>query len=253
MNQDVTPDATLLLVDDDVTTRKVVTNALEHAGYTVKAVETGAEAERAVLEYQPALSILDVFLPDTDGLMLCTRLLSLWPAPIIMLSASERESDRVLSLQLGADDFISKPFEVPDLVARVHAVLRRSRIHAPPEPSLREPSTVRATAGHGHEGTIQVGSLAVNLKRRAVTVNGQRIGLTPSEQRLLTLLASEPGRVFSREELAGALGDEGLAEGRSIDVHVRRIRAKLHRHPDAPDIETVRGFGYLLNADADDD
>ena len=252
---------TILLVDDDAGVSSLVAEILEGEGYGVETVSTGAEAEAAIERLRPDLVILDIILPDADGLMLCSRLLAQWPAPIIMLSGSRRESDRILSLRLGADDFISKPFDTFELVARVQAVLRRAPREAgvPPTspvapaatswPVRPQPISLQPTrASIQSESPLEIGSLTIDPRRRTVTVAGQPVHLTPTENRLLTALASEPERVFSRDELAGVLwGYDSLGESRAVDVHIRRLRAKLEPFgDDAPPILTVRGFGYKL-------
>jgi DNA-binding response OmpR family regulator len=251
---------TILLVDDDPTVAGLVAEILKTEGYSVEAVGTGAEAEAAIERIQPDLVILDIMLPDADGLLLCTRLLAQWPAPIIMLSGSSRESDRILSLRLGADDFIAKPFDTFELVARVQAVLRRAPREAgiPPSsplapsgalPARRDaPAPTPARFSPESDAPIRIGQLTIDPRRRTVTVADERVHLTPTENRLLTALASEAERVFSRDELAGILwGYESLGESRAVDVHIRRLRAKLEPFGDAaPPIITVRGFGYKL-------
>lgn len=251
---------TILLVDDDDGISSLVADILQEEGYGVETVGTGAEAEAAIERLRPDLVILDIMLPDADGLMLCHRLQQQWPAPIIMLSGSRRESDRVLSLRLGADDFIAKPFDTFELVARVQAVLRRAPREAgvPPNSPLAPAATwsVRppAFAQQGarpagqSETPIEIGALTIDPRRRTVMVGGQPVHLTPTENRLLTALASEPERVYSRDELAGVLwGYDSLGESRAVDVHIRRLRAKLEPFGDeAPPIVTVRGFGYKL-------
>jgi DNA-binding response OmpR family regulator len=252
---------TILLVDDDPSIAGLVAQILEEEGYGVESVSTGAEAEAAVERLKPDLVILDIMLPDADGLMLCARILAQWPAPIIMLSGSRRESDRILSLRLGADDFIAKPFDTLELVARVQAVLRRAPRESgvpatsPMAPaatawSFRAEPTVssRTTVAMNGSEAVRIGELAIDSRRRTVTVAGEAVHLTPTENRLLTALASEPERVFSRDELAGVLwGYDSLGESRAVDVHIRRLRAKLEPFGEtAPPIVTVRGFGYKL-------
>jgi DNA-binding response OmpR family regulator len=251
---------TILMVDDDPSISGLIAEILEGEGYAVETVGTGAEAEAAIERLQPDLVILDIMLPDADGLMLCARLLAQWPAPIIMLSGSRRESDRILSLRLGADDFISKPFDTFELVARVQAVLRRAprEIGVPPTSPLapaasfqgrREALAQPATRpARDAESPIEIGELTIDQRRRSVTVTGQPVHLTPTENRLLTALAAEPERVFSRDELASVLwGYDSLGESRAVDVHIRRLRAKLEPFgAAAPPIVTVRGFGYKL-------
>jgi DNA-binding response OmpR family regulator len=250
---------TILLVDDDAAVSTLVAEILEGEGYSVETVSTGAEAEAAIERLRPDLVILDIMLPDADGLMLCARLLAQWPAPIIMLSGSRRESDRILSLRLGADDFIAKPFDTFELVARVQAVLRRSprEVGVPPSSPLApaawtvrpQPLSTQSTRVGGQpESPIELGALTIDPRRRTVTVGEQPVHLTPTENRLLTALASEPERVFSRDELASVLwGYDSLGESRAVDVHIRRLRAKLEPFgSEAPPIVTVRGFGYKI-------
>jgi DNA-binding response OmpR family regulator len=251
----------VLLVDDDAGISGLVAEILEGEGYAVESVSTGADAEAAIERLQPDLVILDIMLPDADGLMLCARLRSQWSAPIIMLSGSRRESDRILSLRLGADDFIAKPFDTFELVARVQAVLRRAprEIGAPPNSPLApaaswavrpqsSPSPTPHASGQT-EAPIEIGALTIDPRRRTVTVGRHPVHLTPTENRLLTALAGEPERVFSRDELAGVLwGYDSLGESRAVDVHIRRLRAKLEPFGnEAPPILTVRGFGYKLD------
>ncbi len=238
----------ILVVDDDRETTRLVTEILTAERYDVEVVGTGAEAELAIERFQPDLTILDVVLPDTDGLMVCTRLLDRWPAPIIMLSGSQKPSDRLLSFRLGADDFIAKPFDVLDLVLRVEAVIRRSsRTNRSVSLLTMAPTTKPAAAP---DGVIVLGALKIDTRSRVVTIGGEVVGLTPSEHRLLATLAEQHDRVFDRDELAESLWQQGLAdESRAIDVHVRRLRAKLEPFREmSPEIVTVRGFGYRLAA-----
>jgi DNA-binding response OmpR family regulator len=260
-----TAQQTIFLVDDDPSISGLISEILEGEGYVVRTVGTAAEAEATIEELQPDLVILDIMLPDADGLMLCTRLLAQWPAPIIMLSGSRRESDRILSLRLGADDFIAKPFDTFELVARVQAVLRRAprEVGIPPTSPLapaaawssrRETPTYHAPRPAGDaEAPVHIGELTIDPRRRTVTISGQPVHLTPTENRLLAALASEPERVFSRDELAGVLwGYDSLGESRAVDVHIRRLRAKLEPFgAAAPPIVTVRGFGYKLGEASD--
>lgn len=247
---------TILLVDDDPSIASLVGEILEEEGYAVTSVATGAEAEQAVDRLKPDLVILDIMLPDADGLMLCARLLARWPAPIIMLSGSVRESDRILSLRLGADDFIAKPFDTLELVARVQAVLRRAPRGALVKPSASLAPATSPWPGRAEhrqqapapEEALHIGDLTIDSRRRTVSVAGEPVHLTPTENRLLTALATDPERVFSRDELATVLwGYDSLGESRAVDVHIRRLRAKLEPFGGtAPPIITVRGFGYKL-------
>jgi DNA-binding response OmpR family regulator len=250
---------TIMLVDDDPSVSGLVREILEGEGYGVETVGTGSAAESMIERVRPDLVILDIMLPDADGLMLCARLLGQWPAPVIMLSGSRRESDRILSLRLGADDFIAKPFDTFELVARVQAVLRRSprELGMPATSPLapasgvaphREASAGSSRTGGSADGPITNGALVIDPRRRTVTIGGAPVQLTPTENRLLTALAGDAERVFSRDELAGVLwGYDSLGESRAVDVHIRRLRAKLEPFGEAaPPIVTVRGFGYKL-------
>src|SRR5215217_9748709 len=183
-HDDQTPTSrqTILMVDDDESISGLIAEILTGEGYIVEAVSTGADADAAIERIQPDLVILDIMLPDADGLMLCTRLQQQWPAPVIMLSGSRRESDRILSLRLGADDFIAKPFDTLELVARVQAVLRRAprEIGIPPTsplapaasfPSRRDVQAQQATRpARDAESPIEIGELMIDQRRRSVTV-----------------------------------------------------------------------------------
>src|SRR5215210_5138888 len=184
-DQPPTSRQTILMVDDDASIAGLIAEILTGEGYAVETVSTGAEAEAAIEKIQPDLVILDIMLPDADGLMLCTRLQQQWPAPVIMLSGSRRESDRILSLRLGADDFIGKPFDTYELVARVQAVLRRAprEVGTPATSPLApaaswnvRPQTVPPHGGRSGvqpETPIEIGALAIDPRRRTVTVGGQ--------------------------------------------------------------------------------
>ena len=258
--QERSPRRRVLVVEDEPHLSQLVTDVLEAEGYAVHAVGTGGEAEAVLERVKPDLVLLDIMLPDADGLILCSQIQARWPAPVIMVSATKRERDRILSLRLGADDFIAKPFDTLELVARVEAVLRRATGARAVEPAASWSHAIGAfasTAGDqppqdtGKGGTVyQVGALTIDLRRRSVTINGTPVHLTPTEHRLLTTLASEPERVFSRDELAEVIwGYDSLGESRAVDVHIRRLRAKLEPFgSQAPPIMTVRGFGYKLAA-----
>ncbi len=255
------PRRRILVVEDEPTLSQLVTDVLEAEGYTVVAVGTGGEAEAVLERVKPDLVLLDIMLPDADGLILCSQIQARWPAPVIMVSATKRERDRILSLRLGADDFIAKPFDTLELVARVEAVLRRATGSRAVEPAASWSHAIGAFASTAGDqspdarnggSAYKVGDLTIDLRRRTVTIGGSPVHLTPTEHRLLTTLASEPERVFSRDELAGVIwGYDSLGESRAVDVHIRRLRAKLEPFgKQAPPIQTVRGFGYKLAAPA---
>src|SRR5229473_2907572 len=167
---------TILLVEDDPDTARSLTRALESSGYRVTAVDTGNEARSIIEHVRPDLILLDLMLPDTDGLVLCTALKQLTSAPIIICSARQQQVDRVLGLKLGADDFVAKPFDLDELEARIEAVLRRAaRTHEPPPTPSDQ---------------IRVGEMAIAQARGTVTLGGQAVHLTPTEYRLLVALAT---------------------------------------------------------------
>ena len=231
---------TILLVEDDPDTARSLTKALETSGYRVTPVDTGAEA-RSILEHvRPDLILLDLMLPDTDGLVLTTALKTLTRAPIIICSARQEQVDRVLGLKLGADDFVAKPFDLDELEARIEAVLRRA-------------SRVREAAAAPPD-QIRVGDLVISQTRGTVTLAGQQVHLTPTEYRLLVALASRPNEVLSRESLGQLVwGYQDLGTGHLIDVHIGRLRLKLRRASrSAPIIVTVRGKGYTIGSDETD-
>jgi DNA-binding response OmpR family regulator len=231
---------TILLVEDDLDTSRSLTKALESSGYRVTAVDTGTEARSIVEHVRPDLILLDLMLPDTDGLVLTTALKTLTRAPIIICSARQEQVDRVLGLKLGADDFVAKPFDLDELEARIEAVLRRA-------------SRVREAAAAPPD-QIRVGELAISQARGTVTLGGQLVHLTPTEYRLLVALASRPDEVLSRESLGQLVwGYQDLGTGHLIDVHIGRLRLKLRRASRAaPIIVTVRGKGYTIGSDGSD-
>lgn len=228
---------TILLVEDDPDIARSLTRALESSGYRVTAVETGTEA-RAIIEHvRPNLILLDLMLPDTDGLVLTTALKTLTGAPIIICSARQEQVDRVLGLKLGADDFVAKPFDLDELEARIEAVLRRaSRVREAPSTPTDQ---------------IRIDELLISQSRGTVSLGGQPVHLTPTEYRLLVALASRPDEVLTRDTLGQVVwGYQDLGTGHLIDVHIGRLRLKLRRASrTAPVIVTVRGKGYTIRAD----
>jgi DNA-binding response OmpR family regulator len=243
------PRPTVLIVEDDPATAMMLVDVLTDTGYRATRVATGGEALAHLRREAapPDLIVLDLRLPDTDGLVLCATIRAHYDIPILICTANGRMEDRVLALRLGADDFIVKPFDVDELVARVQAVLRRSgqsdqRSQTPPvRAPARAPVSVPLTAS--------VGDLMIDRARRRIRLGGADVPLTPSEYRLLAALMSRPDGVMTRDELARAMwGSVGGNAGRAIDVHVRRLRAKLGAFG-APPILTVRGSGYRLVLD----
>ncbi|HKA27010.1 MAG TPA: response regulator transcription factor [Gaiellaceae bacterium] len=228
------PDSsTILLVDDEDSVQKLLTYPLERDGFRVVQARDGEQAIRLFGDEHIDLVVLDLMLPKVDGLEVCKRLRADSNVPIIMLTARGEELDKVLGLELGADDYITKPFSIREFRSRVRALLRRAGL---PRERERERETE----------TIEAGELKVDPARRTVELAGEPVQLTYVEFELLTTLANEPARVFTREMLLRALwGDSAYREPRTIDVHVRHLREKLERDPREPEyIFTVRGVGY---------
>jgi DNA-binding response OmpR family regulator len=226
------PDSsTILLVDDEDSVQKLLTYPLERDGFRVVQARDGEQALRMFGDERIDLVVLDLMLPKVDGLEVCKRLRADSNVPIIMLTARGEELDKVLGLELGADDYITKPFSIREFRSRVRALLRRAGL---PRERARDTET------------IESGKLRIDPVRRTVELAGEPVQLTYVEFELLTALASEPARVFTREMLLRALwGDSAYREPRTIDVHVRHLREKLERDPREPEyIFTVRGVGY---------
>jgi DNA-binding response OmpR family regulator len=226
------PDAsTILLVDDEDAVQKLLTYPLERDGFRVLQARDGSEALALFGDEEIDLVVLDLMLPKVDGLEVCKRLRANSDVPIIMLTARGDELDKVLGLELGADDYITKPFSIREFRSRVRALLRRA---GRPRQQLRETEPIVA------------GELRIDAARRLVELSGDPVQVTYVEFELLKALASEPGRVFTRDQLLrGLWGDSAYREPRTIDVHVRHLREKLERDPSDPEfIFTVRGVGY---------
>jgi DNA-binding response OmpR family regulator len=222
---------TILLVDDEDAIQRLLTYPLERDGYRVVQARDGEEALRRFAEEEIDLVVLDIMLPKLDGLEVCKRLRAESTVPIIMLTARDDELDKVLGLELGADDYITKPFLIREFRSRVRAVLRRA---ATPH------------VGGKRDEVIDRGDVRIDLPRRTVEVRGALVQLTFVEFELLALLASTPGVVYSRRQLLERLrGGSDYREPRTIDVHVRHLREKIEQESREPElILTVRGAGY---------
>jgi len=222
----------ILIVEDEEALTLLLRYNLEAAGYEVDTVARGDEADLKLKEGTPDLVILDWMLPGLSGIELCRRLRAqpeTRQLPIIMLTARGEESERIRGLATGADDYIVKPFSVPELVARVSALLRRA-----------VPERVA--------DVLSFGEVAIDREKKRVSRAGRTIDLGPTEYRLLEFLMERPGRVFSRAQLLGcAWGSDGYVAGRTVDVHVGRLRKSLNRGDEPDPIRTVRGSGYALN------
>jgi len=220
--------ATILVVEDEPQLVKVLRGYLEQAGYGVVTAGDGPGALAQFRHTKPDLVLLDLNLPGLDGLEVARRLRRDSNVPLIMVTARVDEGDRLIGLELGADDYILKPFSPREVVARVRAVLRRAE-SAPAAPAL-----------------IRAADLVIDLTRHAVTRAGEALELTPTEFGLLAALAREPGRAFTRLQLLDAAqGDAFEGYERTVDAHIKNLRAKLERNPKQPQyIETVFGIGY---------
>jgi len=231
----------LLVVDDDPTVSDVVRRYLERAGYAVTLAGDGPAALEAVARSRPDLVVLDLMLPGIDGLEVCRRLRARADGlPIVMLTALGEEADRVLGLELGADDYVTKPFSPRELVLRVQSVLRRAG--APP--TAPAPET---------EPALRDGALVVDVARRVARLRGTELALTVREFDLLVYLMRHPGRAFRRTELLEAVWGWTFGDHSTVTVHVRRLREKIEDDPARPRrIVTVWGVGYRYEpADAD--
>ncbi|MBI3762494.1 MAG: response regulator transcription factor [Chloroflexi bacterium] len=222
----------ILLVDDDPLLLDSVRFSLERAGYKVATAADGAEAIAAARKHSPDLAILDIGLPDADGLQLCRRLQASRPVPVIFLTAHDREMDVILGLERGADDYITKPFSMGELVARVGAVLRRARVGAarPPE-------------------RYEVGDVVMDLVRHEVRVAGRLVEPPPKQFELLKLLMSRPGEAIGRQQIVDAIwGEDYFGDTRVLDVHIRWLRELIEPDPANPrHLLTVRGVGYKFS------
>jgi DNA-binding response OmpR family regulator len=218
----------VLVVEDEPVVRDVVVRYLSQAGYRTLEAADGAEAERILGAESPSLVILDVMLPEIDGLDVCRWIRARSGVPIIMLTARGEEADRIVGLELGADDYVTKPFSPRELVARVRAVLRRAtHLDLPAE-------------------RLAFGELVIEPGTREVHRDGHELTLTAREFDLLWFLASNPRQVFSREQLMDRIwGYRAAADTGTVTVHIRRLREKIEREPSHPEhLQTVWGVGY---------
>jgi DNA-binding response OmpR family regulator len=223
--------ATVLLVEDERKLRELVRSYLERAGFTVLSTESGAEALTMAASVSPDLVVLDLGLPDVPGETVARELRSAGATPILMLTAKSAEEDRIRGLELGADDYVTKPFSPRELVLRVQAILRRGG-----------PAAEQGTSSYGD------GTMTIDEPRRLVTVRGTPVELTPTEWGVLVALAAVPGRVYSRFELINRVrGYEFEGYERTVDSHVKNLRRKIEEDPGSPQIvQTVLGGGYRL-------
>jgi DNA-binding response OmpR family regulator len=218
----------IMVVDDDYNINQLIKLYLEKEGFTVEPYEEGTEALKSFKANPPSLVVLDIMLPGMDGWDICREIRKSSDVPIIMLTAKGETFDKVLGLELGADDYIVKPFDPKELIARIKAVLRR---HKP--------------AAFGITKEVTYPNLTVNLSNYTVTYHGKELEFPPKELELLYFLASNPNKVFTREQLLEQVwGFDFFGDSRTVDVHIKRIREKLQDANDNWQIRTVWGVGY---------
>jgi DNA-binding response OmpR family regulator len=228
----------ILVVDDEKIVTEVVERYLHLDGYDVRVAEDGARAIEIAGEWHPDLVVLDLMLPEIDGLEVCRRLRQDQEVPIIMLTAKGDETDRIVGLELGADDYMAKPFSPRELVARVKSVLRRTK----------------AVTREKSESHIRYGDLVIDPVSREVTCKGKTVSLTAKEFDLLYFFASHPNQAFTREQLMNEVWDFSYsAEFGTITVHIRRLRTKIEADPLKPRfIKTLWGVGYKFEVETDE-
>ncbi|MGI6150500.1 MAG: response regulator [Christensenellales bacterium] len=218
---------TILMIDDDKNICRIVTLYLEKEGFKVETVNHGTEGLKRFRELSPAMVLLDVMLPGMDGWQICREIREESEVPIIMLTAKGEVFDKVLGLELGADDYLAKPFDTKELVARVKAVIRRS---------IKQ---------EDDSGEVSFDRLSVNLSNYSVVCDGKEIEMPPKEIELLYFLASHANKVFTREQLLEQVwGFDYFGDSRTVDVHIKRIREKLNVENVPWQVKTVWGVGY---------
>ncbi len=234
----------ILVIEDEANIVQVMRLYLEQAGYTVLSASDGVAGLELHAREHPDLVILDLMLPALDGMEVCRRIRAWANTPILMVTARQGEEDRVSGLELGADDYLVKPFSPRELVSRVRAILRRTTATSPDTMREQESHLEEPALKKGEE--LRFGSLVINIPARRVIIEGQQVTLTVKEFDLLVTLASAPDRVFTREALLNQVwGYTYLGDGRTVDVHIGTLRKKLEAIQDAPHyIQTVWGVGY---------
>ncbi|MBT9585216.1 response regulator transcription factor [bacterium] len=231
----------MLVVEDDEDIARLLAVALESARFYVEVLGDGRQALESVQASPPDVIVMDVDLPGLDGLSLCREVRKFSDVPVLMLSALREDVDKIVGLELGADDYLGKPFNMRELVARVRALHRRTQSRERAEPPK---PTAQATTD---SEVLEFGCLKIDVAARAVEVAGVSVHLTATEFSLLQVLAQRPGRVFSRQQLLDLVwGPEWVGTDRTVDVHLRRARSKLLEHSHHEFVEAVRGVGYKL-------
>lgn len=232
---------TILVVDDEKMIRNLLNINLTKEGYNVIEATDGIEAVEMATEKKPDLILLDIMIPKLDGLSVCKRIKNIMNVPILMVTAKDGEVDKILGLELGADDYVTKPFSIRELIARIKANLRKAEVSVISRNANASENTKK-------ENIIKVGPLELNLDRFEVSVGGKIVDLTLREFEVLKFLAMEPGQVFSREVLLEKVwGYEYYGDIRTVDVTVRRIREKIEKDTSNPKIlMTKRSVGYYI-------
>jgi len=230
----------ILVVDDEISLQETVAYNLKKQGYEVQTTGDGTEALDLAREMNPDLIILDVMLPGLDGFEICRILRKEMTTPVLMLTARDDEIDRVVGLEVGADDYMAKPFSMRELIARVKAMLRRVRL------IREEVNTGEGVDGKPKQEIMEFGNLKIDMTRREITVDDEVVAFKPKEYELLTFLAQHQGQVLSREFILERVwGWDFIGDSRTVDVHVRWLREKIEPDPANPRrIITVRGAGY---------
>jgi two-component system OmpR family response regulator len=235
----MTADETILVVDDEQNIRDVVEVSASQAGFEVLEASDGLEAWETFRDEQPELVVLDIMMPELDGKELCRKIRGESEIPIIFLTAKDEEIDRVVGLELGADDYVTKPFSPKELVARIKAILRRTR-------RFKEEVADERDSDDGEQAIREEGALRLDKERYEAALNGEPIELTKTEFLIVWAMMRYPGKVYSRDELMNRAYDPGVVvSDRTIDSHIRRAREKFKEAGNDP-IETVHGLGYKL-------
>ena len=229
-------DKKVLIVDDDQKLRALLTEYLTEFGYQTATLPDGRRILSAIKTENPHIVILDIMLPHKDGFEILKEIRTAFTVPVIMLTARGEDADRIVGLELGADDYLSKPFNPRELLARIRAVLRRSAV------------TILGETGQEGNHLIEAGGLILNKAKRVVRVENEEVALSSTEFEILKVLMEHPNRTLSRDQLMSmAKGRDFMAFDRSIDVHISKLRAKVESNPRSPEcIKTVWGTGYIF-------